>query len=139
MSTVRRKAELLRDENERLARAAKRDALNLDLTEEQRRDASEQAEVYWQMSRFWADTVTNAADVYPRKFTGKNVGTQTATAKRAAFLRQLSDRFDTVIYEALAVQAKTEEEAHALWPKKREDALENAVLNFLKKHKPLKN
>jgi hypothetical protein len=97
----------------------------------------DRAKAYWQMRGDWADTIANAADVHPRKFTGKNVGTQTATAKRAAYLRQLSERFGTKVYDAIAAQAKNDEEAHALWPNKKEDGLENAVLNFLKKHKPL--
>lgn len=139
MSRVRREAEALRDECERLARAAELEMLRPELTLEQRRDAMERAKVYWQMSRDWADTVAQAADVYPTKFTGKNVGTQSTTEKRKTFLKMFSRRLNTSNYEAIAATAMKDEAAGDLWQAKKGEELRSAVLNFLKRHKPLKD
>lgn len=138
MSGVRKKAEALRDENERLARLAEAEMFNPELTWDQRQEASDRAKVYWQLRSNWADTVANAADAYPRKFTGRNLGTQEKTTTRKAYLRDLAGRLATDNYEAIAAAVMEDEAAGDLWHDKDGEELRKEALNFLKKHKPLR-
>jgi len=136
MSSVRKNEEALRDECERLAKVAESRMFNLDLPESERREAQEQARVYWQMSRMHADTVTYAADARPINFTAKNVGEQKKTTKRRAFLRSISEEIGTEKHEAVAAEALDAarlQKARSYWPKIKTDQ-SYKILNFLKKH-----
>ncbi len=140
MSNVRKKAEALRDECERLARHHEKIALRSGLSPEQKLEEEVLARVYWQMSRWHADTVVHASDARPRSFTAKNKGKQCKTAARNEFLMRLSGEIQSTKHEAVASAACERKEAHRLWalsgrriPKQE---LEKKVRNHLKNHKP---
>lgn len=89
MTNVKRNAVRLRNECERLARLAERRMTDPALTDAERHAATEEAKVFWQLSRVHADDVANAEAVRPEKFSAKNTGQQGKTEKRLAFLKRL--------------------------------------------------
>lgn len=88
MRTIRAQETALRDECERLARAAERRMNDPSLTSEERATAVEEAKTYWQLSRVHADSVTAIEASDRAKFTGQNKGESKKTAERRAFLAE---------------------------------------------------
>lgn len=88
MKTISAQETALRDECERLARAAERRQNDPSLTSEERAAAVEEAKTYWQLSRGHADSMTAIEASERAKFTGQNKGESKKTAERRAFLAE---------------------------------------------------
>lgn len=88
MRTIRAQETALRDEYERLARAAERRQNDPSLTSEERATAVEEAKTYWQLRGVHADSVLAIVASERAKFTGQNKGESKKTAERRAFLAE---------------------------------------------------
>jgi hypothetical protein len=121
MSNVRQHAEALRDECEKMARAAEQDMCNPSLSADQRDQARDNAKAYWQMSRNHADTVVHAVDARLQNFTAKNSGLQIKTKSRLEFLRRVSKEIGDKKRQVVAIAAWNKPEAKKLF--KTYDAL----------------
>lgn len=121
MTHIRHDAARLRDECERLARLAEQSMLDPALSDADRQAASDEAKVYWQLSRVHAD------DVLPSKFLGKNTGKQDKTLKRREFLSRI--KLDSEAPKTFAARAYGEIEGKQLF------SSEETILNFIYRNK----
>ena len=121
MTNVRKKAEALRDKCEEM--------INPQLSQQERTAASDRAKAYWQMSRVHADTVAQAADVQPEKFTAKNTGTQAKTRARIAFVSRIASEAGLSKRQEIALAAWDHPDRHLHF----DDF--NQLYNFLGRHK----
>lgn len=88
MNSIKTQEAALRDECERLARAAERRMNDPSLPYAERAAAIEDAKNYWQLSRVHADAVAAAEAARPSKFSGQNKDENRKTAKRKELLTQ---------------------------------------------------
>lgn len=108
MADKKREAAALRDECERQARVAEARMSDPSLSFADRAAASDEAKVYWQMSRNHADTVTHAEVARPSKFTAKNVGPNAMTLRREDFLRSVAEGLGTTKRDRVCIAALKE-------------------------------
>mgnify|MGYP001035199555 CR=1 FL=1 len=88
MNKIKVQEAALRDECERLARAAERRINDPSLAPNDREAAMEEAKNYWQLSRVHADAVTAAEMVRPTRFSARNQGENAKTAGRRKLLQE---------------------------------------------------
>jgi len=132
---MRQKHLATKEECERLARMEEAKTVDLDLTDAERFAAMDAAKAYWQMAQSWTESALYAEQVRPGRFTARNMGTQSKTADRQAFLREVAEMIGTRKHEAVAAQAIEGYPGKVLklWRVKGESA-ERKVLNFIRNH-----
>ena len=116
MADKKREAAALRDECERRAREAEERMLDPSLNPVARAAASDEAKVYWQMSRTHADTVAYAEMARPTKFTAKNTGQRDLTRRRREFLQSVANKIGTTKPQQVCRAAEKEPGFADLFP-----------------------
>lgn len=132
MSSVKKSAQILRDECNRLADKAMQEAV-LEHDPLKKMELLDASQVYRTMADNHGETRLHAEMVRPERFT-KSKGATTATERRRAFLLDVAAKTEPATYDALVADAVLVG-AEKLWP--NADDLTTTVWNFARKHRLL--